>query len=1300
MKRWMKRALVAMGIMVVMISLLLGLTQTVFFRDWLKNRIVAQGNRCLNGQLSIAGLEGNLFTNLQVNGLLITARQDTVLYVPKVRVDLSPSRLFHLELLIDSITIDGPYGKLIQASDSSWNFADLMRTDTLPPEDTVTEAETDTSAFRILLNEFILRDGSVRVAALDTTLPTGVTEIGLRLAAQYSDTAQVLAFKGLSFTLEKPSFRMEQLSFDASRRGDKITLGNLVIRTAGNQLWGQGTYVASDSAVSSGQLTSTPVDFSELTALVPALTLHGSPLFEIEARLERDSLVTRLGIIEPPQRIDIGLDVANVSKALNVGTHDLVRYYLTIGLTRFDLAHWLGDRAMDYRTSGTIRLAGTGFTAEEANIAMTVDLADLSVLGRSVGQITGEARYAAGNIDGRRDALGEFGDIRSVFDVAGVLDSQEFNVGLTVSHLNLLPLLPEDTLASDINLAAAVEGRSFDPAQLAGSAQIAMSSSTISGFRIDTMFTRADFTGDLYRLDTLHAVSPVGSLSMAGQGAFEGAQNLAVMARVKTLAPLKTMLTDIDTLDGSGLLAGTAKGTFDSLAVTGDAALDRIRYDAFGIESIRGRLAALSTGDSVSGQADLTVRRLELDGMPVDSIVASGQFTATQAAVVIDGYYQPGINGHIESIIAFDSLMSATFPNITLHFDRQYWRGGSPDTRVEIHGDEYHIENLILRSPLDPGGDEQSISLAGVFSMTGREDLALTVDRLALDHLLEAFDPPDTIAGQLSAETHLGGTAVSPVLTGRLSIDSGLVNQYSYRALHLGFDYDEERLTWSSSLLPHQGDSLAITGFAPVNLSLTGEGDRLYRDRPFEVKIATAGLPLSIIQASGQEFKNVDGFITADLAIAGTVDAPAVSGGCGLRDGTFALPRYGMEYKDILTNLSITDATVTLDTLQVRRDKGVLTGTGTLQFEKDMLTGVIKTTQFDFLANEFYLVRSKDYQVQMSGDGRLTGNSLEPKFAGTITVLRSSLYLPALMEEAAAAQAAADQSMPLLVKATLAADTLTDSTAALKIRQGEIDTTAVDWYKHLRGQFKVTIPRNTWLRSPDMNLEIGEGDLDLVKNGPDFELFGPLKIMRGQYNLYGKRFTILQGSLLFQGGAEYNPEVAMQAQYIFRTADREKKTLKLDVSGKAFTPVLQFTIDDNVIEEKDAIAYVMYGRSMEELTSGQQSDAGAAQADLAKGAAANMLSNQLSQTLGSKLGLDVVDISSQGSLAAATMTVGKYLTNNLFMSYQRSVGQTQEQEATPEIVTLEYELNKHLFLQLLQGDEKSSGVDFIFKFQH
>ncbi len=1298
MKRWLKRIAATSGILILLIGLLLGLTQTSFFRNWLKNQLVERSNEYLNGQLSIADIEGNLFTHIRARDILVTTRDDTVLYIPSLKIDLTPSRLFHLELKIDSVTVDSPYVKLVQADDSGWNFATLILTDTLTLQDTA--PETDTSNFRIVLDDFILRDGTVRLVALDTTLPEAIERIGVRFAGQYSDTAQQLNFKGLSFNLRKPVFRLEQLSFDASRRGNKITLGNLVIRTDQNRFGGQGTYVASDNALSSGQLASEPINFAEFRAFVPELNISGNPLFEIEAQLKRDSLAAKLSIIESPQRIDIGLDVANVSRALNAATHAQVRYYLNINLTDFSLTHWLGDTAMDVRTSGTVTLAGTGFTPDEADIVMDMNLTNSHILDMPIDRITGTARYTTGDLDGRLETYGNFGEIYSDFKITDILELPVFDVDLKTSHLNLAFLLHADSLESDINLVAKVQGSGFDISRLAATGRVDAASSLLFGIQVDTLFAKGAFTGDSYHLDTLHAALAPGEVSLTGQGKFDGDQDLAYKILLTTLAPIRQVLTDVDTVSGTGVISGVVRGTLDSLQISGDMELHQFQYNEVKVESALSQYTALLQGDNISGRAGVSVYMPGSGDFIMDSAVASAEFSTTEADIAFDGFYQPGIQAHMAGLLAFDSSnINSTIKDIALIFNRQHWRGGGPETRLVISGDDYHIENLILRSSADSAGAVPSISINGLVSLTGFENMTLAINHLDLEQMLAAFDLPDEIAGQLNAELQLGGTAASPTVTGRLAIDNGRVNQFSYRALRGQIGYEAERLEWTTALLPRDGDSLAITGNAPINLSMTNDGDAVYYDRPFEVNVSTSGLPLSIILASGQALENVNGYITADINISNTIDTPVVKGQVGLRDGSLSMPEYGIEYTKISAGLSVHDAVLTLDTLQAVRDRGILTGKGSLQFENNLISGVIKTSELEFLANSFYALKHKDFQVSISGNARLTGNSDEPRFAGSITVLRSSIFLPALMEEAAAAQAG-DESMPLLVRATLAPDTLADSSAAGPSTEKAPSYAAqTDWYNNLRGQFKVTIPRNTWLRSPDMNIEIGEGDLDLVKNGPEFELFGSLKIMRGQYNLYGRRFMIVQGDLFFQGGTDYNPEVTMRAQYVFRNAEREKKVLTLDVSGKAFTPTLRFALDDVPIEEKDAIAYVIYGRSMDELTSGQQSTASVAEADLARGAAANILSNQLSRTLGSTLGLDVIDISSQGTLASTTMTVGKYVSNNLFMSYQRAMGQTQGEEAIPEIVTLEYELHKYLFLQLLHGDDKTSGLDFIFKYQ-
>lgn len=1297
MKRILKYIGITLGVILFLLLAVVGISQTSFFRNWLKNRIVSRVNQRLNGQLSIVRLDGNLFTNVQLNGILLAVHNDTLAYVPRLSIDISPSRLLHRELQIDSISIDSPYCKLVQNQDSSWNLSGLMRYDSVS---TPAPAKKDTTVFAVRLNDFIVRNGSILLQALDTSLPYGVKNLGLRFNAQYSDTAQQLALKEFSFTLEKPDFRLEQFSLSASRHGNKITLGDLVIKTAKNQMGGQGTYVASDSATSSGNLKSSRFDFSELQMFIPGLTLYGSPQFEFHTSLKQDSLAITLGVMEKQQRIDFRLSALHADKALSAATRDQVQYHLNVSLTDFDLASWLGDSTMDFQASGTLDIAGHGFTEGTADASLQASLTGLRVLGKSVQELNATLQYANKNLDGQMNLVADFGTVGARFGAQDLLDSQTFQADLTASHLNLAPILTDDSVTSDLNLTAAIRGAGFDRNRVSATGEIAMSRSSMFHEAADTGFARGKFTAETYQIDTLFLKTPIGEGGLSGKGAFKGENDFRFGARLTSLSPLRA-ISRADTLSGTGTVTGTATGTADSIDFHTDVQFQNLFYNTYGIKTLQGQVTALNQKEHLAGKAEFSATDLAAPPVSLDSLAIVADFKDSSANLTLDAVYKKGIDGHLVTQVAVDSLVTATIGDLVFNFQNDRWKGGGSGSRVVIAKNNYRIDNLALTCPLDSGRGMQTIALSGLFSMTGPEDLQLKIDHLDLFKLATAFETPTELRGYLAANVSLKGTASAPDIEGTLSVDSGAVNQFSYQAIHSSFKYGARNFNWNFSLLPYQADSLSINGFIPMNLALDNRGELLLRDQPMQINVSTLGLPLSVIQASGRPFKQVQGLITADLAFSNTLNAPSASGSFGLRGGKVSLPKYGIDYTDILTHLTIHDARLTLDTLLIRRDQGYTTGSGSLDFDKSLLSGTIKTTQFGFVTKEFYVVRHKDYQIEITGDAQFTGSGNEPKFGGKITVGRSSWFLPAVMEEAAAQQAAADRSVPLLVKATRAQDSLTDTSRAIVQRiptAGENERT--DWYQNLRGQFKVTIPRNTWLRSPDLNLEIGEGDIDLVKNGPDFEIFGPIKILRGQYNMYGKRFTILQGSLLFQGGKEYNPEISMQAQYIFRTAEREKKTLKLDVSGKAFSPVLQFTLDDQAIEERDALAYVMYGRSMDELTSGQKSGAGAAQQDLAKGAAANMLSSQLSQTLGSKLGLDVVDISSQGSLAAATVTVGKYLTNDLFMSYQKSLGQSQDQNATPEIVTLEYELNKFFSLQLLQGDEKTSGVDFIFKFQH
>jgi translocation and assembly module TamB len=58
--------------------------------------------------------------------------------------------------------------------------------------------------------------------------------------------------------------------------------------------------------------------------------------------------------------------------------------------------------------------------------------------------------------------------------------------------------------------------------------------------------------------------------------------------------------------------------------------------------------------------------------------------------------------------------------------------------------------------------------------------------------------------------------------------------------------------------------------------------------------------------------------------------------------------------------------------------------------------------------------------------------------------------------------------------------------------------------------------------------------------------------------------------------------------------------------------------------------------------------------------------------------------------------VGKYITNDLFVSYEQRFGETDEKDISKYEVKLEYELFRFLFFQL-NNSSSDSGFDVIIK---
>jgi translocation and assembly module TamB len=78
--------------------------------------------------------------------------------------------------------------------------------------------------------------------------------------------------------------------------------------------------------------------------------------------------------------------------------------------------------------------------------------------------------------------------------------------------------------------------------------------------------------------------------------------------------------------------------------------------------------------------------------------------------------------------------------------------------------------------------------------------------------------------------------------------------------------------------------------------------------------------------------------------------------------------------------------------------------------------------------------------------------------------------------------------------------------------------------------------------------------------------------------------------------------------------------------------------------------------------------------------------------------VDYIEVKSDGRFDNATVVVGKYITNDLFVSYEQRFGETDETNIAKYEVKLEYELFRFLFFEL-NNSSNDSGFDVILKFE-
>jgi translocation and assembly module TamB len=139
------------------------------------------------------------------------------------------------------------------------------------------------------------------------------------------------------------------------------------------------------------------------------------------------------------------------------------------------------------------------------------------------------------------------------------------------------------------------------------------------------------------------------------------------------------------------------------------------------------------------------------------------------------------------------------------------------------------------------------------------------------------------------------------------------------------------------------------------------------------------------------------------------------------------------------------------------------------------------------------------------------------------------------------------------------------------------------------------------------------------------------------------------------------------------------------------------------MDQSDIFSYLVFGTSTDRLGVGERTSI----EEKAAQAVALMAAGQLKNLIGEQFGLDVISLSSgEGGFQGTEVEVGKYLTDKLYIAYQRSSPFTQtviqSASTAPDVIDqahIVYQMFDFLTLES-QISGYQSGADVFFNFSY
>ncbi len=276
-------------LMIGVLALALIVSQTPWFRDWLRRYIVRESTQYLNGQLTIGSLDGNLLFGADLADLAVDVSGERVVAIKGVELDYNVFSIVSKGLTLQQIKIDQPVLQ-VERDAGGWNLARLVKRQEQ-------EADRQGPMRPISLPSIEISDASVSIkdaTASGVSLPRRIDDVDVKAEFEYAPVHYSLTLDHVSCRGTSPNLLLDELTGKLAVRDDNLYLNDVTLKTSETSVTVNGV-VEQYLATPVLKLTTTgSVSVPEIGRVVPAaagFNLHPSLELRAEGPAERLNLV-------------------------------------------------------------------------------------------------------------------------------------------------------------------------------------------------------------------------------------------------------------------------------------------------------------------------------------------------------------------------------------------------------------------------------------------------------------------------------------------------------------------------------------------------------------------------------------------------------------------------------------------------------------------------------------------------------------------------------------------------------------------------------------------------------------------------------------------------------------------------------------------------------------------------------------------------------------------------------------------------------------------------------------------------